>query len=230
MEVFLIAATTADGYIGRYSNDKSTNWTSKEDKQFYISKIKEADVIVMGSTSFDTFDRYPKDSNWVIYDFDPTSRINPAPDRIKFKATKAGPQELLEEFKQLGYQQVAICGGKSIYTLFMTAGLVDRLYLTVEPVIFGSGIPLFDKSAESQLELEKIHQLSKQTIVLQYKVLHELKWSKYSSHLELIFTYYLWGYNALSFSNRPPTSRVNQSRISASARNVDAHTFRKLRL
>lgn len=170
MEIFLIAATTADGYIGRHSTDKSTNWTSTEDKQFYVSLIKTADVIVMGSTSFDTFDRYPKNSNWVIYDFHPENRTNPAPDRIRFQATKTDPKELVQSFKQQGYQKVAICGGKSIYTMFLTAGLIDKLYLTVEPVIFGDGIPLFDKPAETKLNLEKVHTLSEQTIVLEYKV------------------------------------------------------------
>ena len=171
MEIYLIAATTADGHIGRHSTDKSTNWTSKEDKAFYISKIKEADVIVMGATSFDTFNRYPKDSNWVIYDYHPENRVNPAPERIQFKATKADPHDLIEEFKDAGYKKAAICGGKSIYSMFMAAGLVDRLYLTVEPVIFGAGVPLFDKEAETKLNLEQVHHLSEQTVVMEYTVI-----------------------------------------------------------
>lgn len=172
MEIFLIAATTADGYIGRHSTDKSTNWTSKEDKAFYVSQIKTADVIVMGSTSFDTFNRYPKGSNWVIYDFHPEERTNPAPDRINFKATNLPPKKLVEEFKQAGYKRVGICGGKSIYSMFMAAGLINKLYLTVEPVVFGSGIPLFDKPAETELHLDQVHKLSDQTIALEYTVIN----------------------------------------------------------
>lgn len=168
METILIAAMTADGYIGRHSTDKSTNWTSSEDKQHYISQIKSVDVIIMGSVSFATFDRYPKDSNWIIYDHQPDSFTNPAPGRITASATNALPQDLLSQLADAGHQRVAICGGKSIYSMFHAAGLIDRYLITVEPVFFGDGIRLFDKSAETSLNLEQIHRLSQQTVVMEY--------------------------------------------------------------
>lgn len=168
METILIAAMTADGYIGRHSTDKSTTWTSKEDKQFYVSQIKQVDVIVMGSVSFNTFNRYPKNSNWVIYDYHPENFSNPAPERIQATATKAEPEVLIQEFRDKGYQRVAICGGKSIYSLFHSAGLIDRYFLTIEPVMFGDGVRLFDKPKETQLNLVKVHQLSSQTQVMEY--------------------------------------------------------------
>lgn len=168
METILIAAMTADGYIGRHSTDKSTNWTSPEDKQFYVSQIKTVDAIVMGSVSFGTFNRYPKDSNWVIYDYHPQQFVNPAPERITAKATNAKPEDLLAEFKDQGYKRVAICGGKSIYSMFMASGLIDRFFITVEPVLFGDGVRLFDKPRETRLNLENIHRLSEQTVVMEY--------------------------------------------------------------
>lgn len=176
METILIAAMTADGYIGRHSTDKSTTWTSPEDKQFYVSQIKTVDAIVMGSVSFGTFNRYPKDSNWVIYDYHPEEFENPAPDRITAKATKAQPEDLIAEFEAAGFERVAICGGKSIYSMFHAAGLIDRYFITVEPVLFGDGVRLFDKAAETRLNLEQIHRLSEQTVVMEYsKIINNIK-------------------------------------------------------
>lgn len=168
METILIAAMTADGYIGRHSQDKSTNWTSAADKQFYVSTIKSVDVIIMGSVSFATFNRYPKDSNWVIYHHQPSEFTNPAPDRIQAVATDANPQKLLADLQNQGHKRVAICGGKSVYSMFMAHNLVDRYFLTVEPVFFGDGIRLFDQPHELALNLEKLHKISDQSIVLEY--------------------------------------------------------------
>ena len=52
MEVFIIAAITADGFIARSENDRSFDWTSPEDKQFYLRQIKRADAIIMGSPTY----------------------------------------------------------------------------------------------------------------------------------------------------------------------------------
>ena len=53
MKVILIMAQTADGKIARAS-DELVDWTSKEDKRFFIDKTKEAGVMVMGSNTYRT--------------------------------------------------------------------------------------------------------------------------------------------------------------------------------
>jgi dihydrofolate reductase len=54
--------------------------------------------------------------------------------------------------------------------MFMDAGVVDKLYLTVEPIIFGDGIHLFNKALDKKLELQEIIKLNSQTILLDYNV------------------------------------------------------------
>ncbi len=171
MEISLIAATTLDGFIARSTNDRSFNWTSSEDKQFYVQHIKSVDAIVMGRKTFDTFRRYPKNSRWILYTSKPEQFSNPAPTVIDAEATNEPPLLLVERLEQEGCQKIAICGGASIYTMFMNVGLVNRLLITVEPLVFGSGISLFNNPIEkkySQLSLEQIHHVSDQTKVLEY--------------------------------------------------------------
>jgi dihydrofolate reductase len=53
-----------------------------------------------------------------------------------------------------GIHQLAICGGASIYQQFLAAGVVNKLYLTVEPILFGSGIRLFNETTvDKKLQL-----------------------------------------------------------------------------
>ena len=50
----------------------------------------------------------------------------------------------------------------------MKAGLVDTLYLTIEPILFGSGVGLFNESVEANLKLASFKNLSDTVVLLEY--------------------------------------------------------------
>ena len=52
----------------------------------------------------------------------------------------------------------------------MQASLIDTLYLTMEPVVFGEGIKLFNGSIDPKLSLKSVTNLSEQTVLLEYLV------------------------------------------------------------
>ncbi|MCD8484233.1 dihydrofolate reductase [Candidatus Woesebacteria bacterium] len=140
-------------------------------KKFYVSHLKQSDAIIIGRQTFNTFHRYPKNSHWYIYTSQPEKFAAPTTPTVQFEATNVPPAELLEQLKAKGYSSVALCGGSSIYSLFLQAGLVDKLYLTVEPLVFGTGIPLFSEDlGKLPLKLVQTHSLSSQTLVLEYEV------------------------------------------------------------
>lgn len=51
--------------------------------------------------------------------------------------------EVVRALKQEGGKAIWLCGGSALATTMLTAGLIDRLILKLNPVVFGSGIPLF---------------------------------------------------------------------------------------
>lgn len=54
----------------------------------------------------------------------------------------------------------------------MKEGLVDEIYLDIEPIVLGKGIQLFeDADFESKLELLETRKFSNNEIQLHYKVL-----------------------------------------------------------
>ena len=174
MHVMLVAAMTIDGFIARTELDRSFDWTSPEDKKFYISKLKECDAVIMGSKTFKTFSKYPKGMHYIILTRKPDEFVNPRPELITVDATNQTPAQIMEKLKKEGYKKVMVAGGSSIYRQFLAADVVDSLFITVEPVLFGSGVSLFNGSVADQenfkkMTLKQVHSLSSQTIVLEYE-------------------------------------------------------------
>jgi dihydrofolate reductase len=164
MKVFIVAATTADGFIGRTA-DHLADWSSKEDKKLFVKLTKEAGTMVMGSKTFATIGRALPGRKTIVYTRDPhESDI----DDVTF--TNEAPADLVNRLANEGHESLAICGGASIYSLFMESGVVDELYLTIEPVVFGTGVPLFGNTLENGLTLLSAENLNPSTVLLHYSV------------------------------------------------------------
>ncbi len=174
MEVFILAAVTLDGYIGRSAGERSFDWTTDEDKAIYIAKIKEAKHLVFGSTTLDAIKRFPIDTTVYVYTHNPADFSTEGRSQAAiYQPTGETPQQLVERLADAGVQQLAICGGASIYQQFLAAGVVTKLYLTVEPILFGQGIKLFGgQVSERRLKLVESRVLNEHgSVWLEYDLL-----------------------------------------------------------
>ncbi|PIR59226.1 MAG: hypothetical protein COU69_01415 [Candidatus Pacebacteria bacterium CG10_big_fil_rev_8_21_14_0_10_56_10] len=183
MTTFIIAALTADGSIAKDSHQPSTRWTSAEDGQFFARQTKQSGVMVMGRTTFTTIGRTLPGRTTIVYTsrpaqfshrFSQAQAFGPAQPNLVpggLLTTKLGPRRLITALAAKGLDSLAICGGTSIYTQFLEAGVVDKLYLTIEPVVFGDGLRLFGQlGRQYSLRLDELRRLSAQTVVLEYSV------------------------------------------------------------
>ncbi len=176
-EVFIIAAQTIDGFIARNTTELA-NWTSPEDKRRFVALTKGAGVMVMGATTFRTLTNPLPGRHHVIYSrterFEdrvfPQSSPNAKTPAGTVETTTASPHELIAHLANKGYTKIAICGGESVYTAFLKAGAVTHMYLTIEPIQFGQGVPLFKPLAQLDLEwsLSKYDVTASGTIFLDY--------------------------------------------------------------
>jgi len=167
MKVFIIAAMSADGFIGLDAHHRSLDWRSKADAKFFIERTKEAGVIVMGSTTYNTFKirRTPPGRRLIV--------MSSRPDSVEgdgVEATNEEPVELIKRLQREGSHEVAISGGATIYKLFLDNDLVDEVYLTIEPVLLGEGVPLFKGEVHAKLSLMENRQLSDDTVLLHYAI------------------------------------------------------------
>lgn len=210
MHTFIIAAITIDGFIASREDQVSTDWTSKADKQFFRDRTKEAGVMVMGRKTFETIgralpgretivmsrqkavDRFQiPDSSLDLRELDseilnfkfqiPNSSQNTEhKSQNTIYTTQLSPQELVSQLDKAGVRELAVCGGASIYQQFLEAGVVDTLYLTIEPVMFGDGVKLVGEIGEigelgiQGFQLQDVRRLGDEgTVLLSYKVTNE---------------------------------------------------------
>jgi dihydrofolate reductase len=163
---FIIAALSADGYIARDSSALSTAWTSKADKKRFVELSKRAGVVVMGQNTWKTLGgKALKDRLNIVYS---PMRLDDMPEGVE--TTTKSPVELLAELGGRGFKEAAICGGSQIYTMFMKSGLVSKLYMTIEPIIFGDGIRLFKEGLDCKLKLENYTQTENGSLLLEYSI------------------------------------------------------------
>jgi dihydrofolate reductase len=179
MKTYLISALSLDGFIAKDLVSPSTAWTSKEDKKMFQMITKELKVVIMGGKTYRTFNRPLKERINIIYTRDKEKlksfdidKIN-VQDETTLYYTDLKPNDLLSFLEEKGFQNVAICGGQNIYSWFAGEGLVNYLYLTIENVIFGQGLKLFNCNLNLKTKLISKENLNESTLLLKYKVLKE---------------------------------------------------------
>lgn len=70
-----------------------------------------------------------------------------------------------------GMRRVAVIGGARVYREMVDAGLLDELYLTVEPLLFGRGQALVSGGVPIQLHLLSSRRLNRRgSLLLRYRV------------------------------------------------------------
>jgi len=174
----LIVATSKDGFISPADGVElpSTKWTSKEDYQFFSEKTQEIGVMIMGRATYDTIGRPLPRRLIVVLTRDSEKQAEAARQKLKMdylpnnlRFTSKSPKEVLQALVTEGYQQVALCGGASLYQLFIEEGLVDEMFITIEPIEFEDGIKLFkDNKIFDSFQLAKEEFLNQQGTQLQH--------------------------------------------------------------
>jgi dihydrofolate reductase len=166
MKVSLLAAMSVDGKIAESTNQNSTDWTSKEDIRFFVRKSKEIGALIMGLTTYETIGRpLPGRTIYVLCE-NPEEQV----EQEGIVYTGGALSEILKQIQRDGHEQVLIAGGASVYSQFLQAGLVDELFLTVEPYLFGNGIGFVKDIKRMKMEFVAVEQIGEQTIVLQYRI------------------------------------------------------------
>lgn len=170
MKAFIIAALSADGFIGKHSAHSPLTWRSKGDREFFIERTKQAGLAIMGLNTAKASKKPLPGRRNIIY-ADSKDQLPHWKEYEEWEITQDSPKELLLRLEKDGHKEVAICGGATIYTLFMETGLVDKLYLSIEPVLFGGGITLFNKELDYNLALISFKQLGEKAVLLEYDVI-----------------------------------------------------------
>jgi len=169
MKVIALAVQSLDGLIAR-SNREIINWSSPEDKQLFAKVTKQAGVVIIGKNTFETFKKPLPERLNIVLTSQPEN-FQSVPNQVEFK--NSDPQSVIQELEDRGFKEVFIIGGQTTYTEFLKEGLINELWITIEPIVFGQGLTLFsglnDRANFKLIEVEKLNESSAH---LRYKVLH----------------------------------------------------------
>ncbi len=168
MKTILLMAMTVDGKIAKDAAHVSA-WTSKADKKIFVEATKNAGVLIMGRTTYDTIGKpLPGRLNVIMTR---TPDITRAIHGV-LEFTNHKPQALLEELSTRGFHTVIIAGGSVVNGLFIQAGLVDEVWVTIEPKLFGEGVPLVSGAhVDLDMKLIDMQKLNDDTLHLRYQII-----------------------------------------------------------
>lgn len=171
----MVMLSTLDGKITKGNDPDIYKWTSKEDQDYFFSLIKKNNLMVFGSKTYEAVKnriKLSEDTLRVILTRNPEKyKDDVVAGKLEF--SKESPRQLVERLQKMGYKTLLLLGGGIINSLFLKARLVNELYLTLEPKIFGEGKLLVDKvDLNTSLKLTSSKKLNPEgTLLLKYKVL-----------------------------------------------------------
>lgn len=174
MKVTMVMVSSVNGKITKGDNPDVSAFASKEDAILFRGLKKRHHCYIMGVTTFEASRKriiLIKGKLRVVVTHKPEKyQAETVPGQLEF--TDKEPKTLLKSLESRGYKHVLLLGGSSINSFFLKEGLVDELFLTVEPALFGKGKDLFvENGIDVPLRLMSVERLNKAgTLHLKYKV------------------------------------------------------------
>jgi dihydrofolate reductase len=135
------------------------------------SENRRFDAVVMGRKTYEVglavgiVSPYPTLDQYVF------SRSLPDPESEEVTVVRSDAAAFTAGLKEQPGKAIWLCGGAELATTLFAAGLVDDLVVKVNPVLFGSGIPLLGRSARPvSLELGEAVRYPSGHVRLHYSV------------------------------------------------------------
>ncbi|HEY5221245.1 MAG TPA: dihydrofolate reductase family protein [Candidatus Paceibacterota bacterium] len=139
--ITLFAVQSLDGYIG-YPGQSTIDWRSNVDARSFtafLDRLGKKGVIVVGHNTYKLVQKRLSKRNCIVL-----TRSVGTTQRKGKKLLLWNPNNIPFS-KVIGeYRRIALLGGSETYGYFLEYGLIDEIRLTIEPVVFGSGLRLFD--------------------------------------------------------------------------------------
>ncbi len=160
-------AISLNGIIAK--SDDDTSWISNEEWDSYSLAVRTAGNLIVGHRTYNILTKQPefsefKDVKLVVVAYDDFQTL------AENHLVAHSPKEALKLLSD--FEQVVVAGGGTLNASFVEENLIDEIFIDIEPIVLGQGIPLFkDKNFERNLKLLGQRQISDNEIQLHYEVL-----------------------------------------------------------
>ena len=159
-KISLFIAMSLDGYIADIRG--GVDWLKghggeEENIDTYSGFIKDIDTVLMGWNTYNQIVTELSPLEWVYrglktYVF--THRKYSSGEDIEF--TDQNPVCQVRELQGKTGKGIWICGGASIVKQLMDADMIDEYYISMIPVLLGSGIRLFE-NGKKEIKLKLVN-------------------------------------------------------------------------
>jgi len=173
MKVILVVVVSIDGKTTRWNSPDVHDLSSKEDQKYFFSTLTKNNLVIMGRKTFEVAkpDIYKNPEKLRVVITKNSKKYKDVEGRLEF--TNDSPKKILANLEKRGFKQAMLVGGSEINTLFFKDKLVDEVWITIEPKIFGmgNGLTAIEK-LDVELKLISSRKLNKNgTLLLKYEVL-----------------------------------------------------------
>jgi len=157
-----------DGFIAEADGGLGFLKPFEQEEHGYADFYASVDTLLMGRKTYETvlgFEAWPFADRRVVV-LSRNARVPCFGERF----LSGEPEDVLETLATLGARHVYADGGE-VVTRFLGAGCLDRLTISVVPVILGTGIRLFASSpGRHALRLESVRTLESGLVQLRYTI------------------------------------------------------------
>jgi dihydrofolate reductase len=180
MKTILVFVSTLDGKVTKWNDPFVGKWTSKSDQEYFSKIWKGSELIITGSSTFDADPKSHHTSHLIL-----VMTHRPA-DYKRFEVlgrlefSDESPIQLYKRFEKEGYERMTVVGGPHIATSFLKEQLIDELWLTIEPKIFGTGSNFaVDEELDISLKLLSCEKVNEQgTLITKYAIIKNQQGAK----------------------------------------------------
>ena len=163
-------ANSLDNFIAR--KDGAVDWLVWDDEVAAISREfwKTIDTVLMGRKTYEVAvasgsGAYPGAKNYVF------SRTLKQPRSKKVEVISQDAVEFVRKLKSEPGKGICIIGGGDLARSLLQARLIDQIGVNIQPVLLGSGTPLFyEMQRQLDLELLESQVLKNGGVYLLYRV------------------------------------------------------------
>lgn len=134
-----VFASTIDGRITDHEGHFH-NWGSEEDHAFFQRLIPQYDAIVVGRVTYEHLSKragFPRPMFVITKDRDLIKRGSDV------QGIDVATADIAHVLQQQAYKNILVIGGTKTYSYFLERGLLDEVFVTIEPLTFGQGQSAF---------------------------------------------------------------------------------------
>jgi len=166
-------ALSLDGYFARKNHTVDWLMWSPEAAEIMADYWKSIDTVVMGRKTYEVGLKMTKGKGNPYASFNSYvfSRTLKPGDRDGLEIVATDPASFVRKLKRGSGKDICVMGGGELAHSLLEGGVIDEIGFTIQPIMLGSGIPVFhEMNRQISLELLKCAPFKNGCVYVSYRV------------------------------------------------------------